>query len=128
MKLKEYRRIIIITLSAIMILVAYSVIQNSIFIALFAITFGIIFLFVLGKTLTEVTRDERTAIIQNKAASATIAIITVSMAVIGLSLVFLNWGGIGNYEQIGYLLAYEASFILILNTFLSYYYRKKLGG
>jgi uncharacterized membrane protein len=118
----------IITLSAIMILVAYSIIQNSIFIALFAITFGIIFLFVLGKTLTEVTHDERTAIIQNKAASATISIITISMAVVGLSLVFLNWVGIGNYEQIGYLLAYEASFILILDTLLSYYYRKKLGG
>jgi hypothetical protein len=50
------------------------------------------------------------------------------MTVIGLSLILLNWEGIGNYEQIGYLLAFQASFILILNTLLSYYYRKKLGG
>jgi uncharacterized membrane protein len=89
---------------------------------------GVIFLFYLGKSLTEVVHDERTVIIQNRAASATIAIITVSMTVIGLSLILLNWEGIGNYEQIGYLLAFQASFILILNTLLSYYYRKKLGG
>lgn len=128
MNLREYRRIMTITVFAIMLFIAYSVIQNSIFIALLAVTLGIIFLFFLRKGLTEVAHDERTAIIQNKAASATIAIITVSMTIIGLSLVFLNWKGIGNYEQIGYLLAYQASFILILNTLLSYYYRKKLGG
>jgi|GEM_PF-496040 len=128
MNLKEYRRIMTLTVFAIMLLVAYSVIQNSIFIGLLAVTFGIVFLFFLRKGLTEVVHDERTVIIQNKAASATIAIITVSMTVIGLSLILLNWEGTGNYELIGYLLAFLASFILILNTLLSYYYRKKLGG
>jgi uncharacterized membrane protein len=111
-----------------MLLVAYGVIQSDIFIGLIAVALGVIFLFYLGKSLTEVVHDERTVIIQNRAASATIAIITVSMTVIGLSLILLNWEGIGNYEQIGYLLAFQASFILILNTLLSYYYRKKLGG
>lgn len=128
MNLKEYRRIMTVTLFAMMVIIAYSLIQNSILIALLAVTCGIIFLFLLRKGLTEVAHDERTATIQNKAASATIAIVTVSMAVVGLSLIFLNWEGIGNYEQTGYLLAYLASFILILNTLLSYYYRKKLGG
>ena len=128
MNLKEYRRIMALTIFAMMLLVAYGVIQSDIFIGLIAVTLGVIFLFYLGKGLTEVVHDERTVIIQNRAASATIAIITVSMTVIGLSLILLNWEGIGNYELIGYLLAFQASFILILNTLLSYYYRKKLGG
>ncbi|MGA2574094.1 MAG: DUF2178 domain-containing protein [Candidatus Methanomethylicaceae archaeon] len=128
MNLKEYRRIQALTIFAMMLLVAYGVIQSDIFIGLIAVALGVIFLFYLGKSLTEVVHDERTVIIQNRAASATIAIITVSMTVIGLSLILLNWEGIGNYEQIGYLLAFQASFILILNTLLSYYYRKKLGG
>jgi uncharacterized membrane protein len=128
MNLKEYRRILALTIFAMMLLVAYGVIQSDIFIGFIAVALGVIFLFYLGKSLTEVVHDERTVIIQNRAASATIAIITVSMTVIGLSLILLNWEGIGNYEQIGYLLAFQASFILILNTLLSYHYRKKLGG
>ena len=128
MKHKEYRRIMTITLLAIVAIVAYGVIQNSLFIAFLAITLGIVFLFLLRRSLTEIEHDERTVIIQNKAASVTIAIVTVAMTVIGLSLVFLNWGGTEGYEETGYLLAFLACFILILNTVLSYYYRKKLGG
>ena len=128
MKLKEYKRIMTVIVFAIGVLIAYSVTQNSTFIAVVAVTFGIVFLHVLRRSLTEVEHDERTVIIRNRAASATLAIITMSMAVIGLSLVFLSGQGIGDYEQIGYLLAYQANFILILNALLSYYYRNKLGG
>ncbi|MFH0748373.1 MAG: hypothetical protein V1915_00380 [Candidatus Bathyarchaeota archaeon] len=67
-------------------------------------------------------------LIRSKAASATLTIITVGMAIAGLSLIFLSGQGIGNYEQIGYFLAYQANIILCLNALLSYYYRNKLGG
>jgi hypothetical protein len=50
------------------------------------------------------------------------------MAITGLSLLFLSRQGMGNYEQMGYLLAFQANVILVLNALLSYYYRKKLGG
>jgi hypothetical protein len=50
------------------------------------------------------------------------------MAIIGLSLIFLSGQGIGNYEQAGYLLAYQANIALALNALLNYYYRNKLGG
>jgi uncharacterized membrane protein len=128
MKLKEYKRIMTVIVFAIGVLIAYSVTQNSTFLAVVAVTFGIVFLHVLRRGLTEVEHDERTVIIRNRAASVTLAIITVSMAIIGLSLVFLSGQGTGEYEQIGYLLVYQANFILILNALLSYYYRNKLGG
>jgi len=128
MDLREYKRIMTVIVFAIAVLIAYGVTQNNIFITVGAVTFGVVFLHILRASLTEVEHDERTVIIRNKAASTTLAIITVSMAVIGLSLVFLSGQGRGDYEQIGYLLAYQANSILILNALLSYYYRNKLGG
>ena len=128
MKLEKYKRVrdaIIVTIAALM---AFAVVQNSILIALAAVTFGIVSLYLLRRGLTEIVYDERTILIRSKAASATLAIITVGMAIIGLSLIFLSGQGIGNYEQIGYLLAFQTNIILALDALLKYYYRNKLGG
>ena len=128
MKLETYNRIRTAIAFAIAILMAYGVLQNNIFITVLAITSGIIALYISRRGLSKIVHDERTILIRSKAASATVAITTVAMAIVGLSLVFLSGQGIGNYEQIGYLLAYQATIILCLNAVLSYYYRNKLGG
>jgi len=128
MKLEKYKKIRSAIMVAIATLMAFGVIQNSIFIALAAVTFGIVTLYLLRRGLTEVEHDERTVLITSKAASATLAIITVGVAVIGLSLIFLSGQGIGNFEQVGYLLAFQANIILALRALLNYYYRNKLGG
>jgi uncharacterized membrane protein len=128
MRLTEYKRIRTVIAVTIGVCIAYGVIQNSVLIAVMAVTLGMIGLHVTRRRLTEVAHDERTILIRSKAASATLAIITVAMAIIGLSLVFVSGHGMGNYEQAGYLLAYQANLILGLNALLSYYYRKQLGG
>ena len=128
MKLEEYKKIRNAVIVVIAALVAFGVVQNSIFIALVAVTFGIVALFILRRGLIEIAHDERTILISSKAASATFAIITVGMAAIGLSLVFLSGQGIGSYEQTGYLLAFQASIISVLNALLNYYYKNRLGG
>jgi uncharacterized membrane protein len=128
MKLETFKRFrsgIVVTIAMFM---AFGVIQNSIFIALATVTFGIITLSLLRRGLTEIEHDERTILIRSKAASATLAIITTGMAVIGLSLIFLGGQGIGNYEQVGYLLAFQANIILALRALLNFYYRNILGG
>jgi uncharacterized membrane protein len=128
MKLETYNRIRTAIALATATLMAYAVLQNNIFIAVVAVTSGIVALYISRRDLTEITHDERTILIRSKAASATVAITTVAMAIVGLLTVFLSGHGIGNYEQIGYLLAYQATIILCLNAILSYYYRNKLGG
>ena len=128
MKLEKYRRIRNAIVVGIAVLMAFGVAQNSVFIALVAVTFGIVTLSLLRRELTEIEHDERTILIRSKAASATLGIITVSMAIMGLSLIFLNGQGIGNYEQAGYLLTFQANIILALRALLNYYYRNKLGG
>lgn len=128
MKLEKYKRVRSATVVAIAILMAFGVVQNSILIALVGVTFGIVALYLLRRGLTEIVHDERTIIIRSKAASTTLAVITVGMAVIGLSLIFLSGQGIVNYEQIGYLLAFQTNIILALDALLNYYYKNKLGG
>ena len=128
MKLETYKKIRVVIVFAIALLTAYGVLQNNIFISVVAVTSGIVALFISRRGLTEIELDERTILIRSKAASTTLAIITVGMTIVGLSLVFLSAQGIGNYEQIGYLLAFQATIILCLNALLSYYYRNKLGG
>ncbi len=128
MELDTYLKIRKAIAFSIAILVAYGTVQNNIFIVVVAVTGGIVALHISRRGLTEIVHDERAILIRSKAASATLAIITVAMAIIGLSLVFLSRQGVGNYEQIGYLLAYQANIILCLNALLSYYYRNRLGG
>ena len=128
MKLEKYKSVRNAIVVAIAVLMAFGVVQNSILIALAAVTFGIVALYLLRRGLTEIEHDERTVLIRSKAASTTLAIVTVAMAITGLSLVLLSGQGIGNYEQIGYLLAFQALIILALRALLDYYYGYKLGG
>ena len=110
------------------VVVAYAVLQNSIFIAITGATIGMIVLLVTRRSVVKVTHDERTAMIQSKAASATLAVTTIGLAIVGLLMVFLGRQGIGEFEETGYVLAILANIILVLNALLSYYYRNKLGG
>jgi uncharacterized membrane protein len=128
MELDTYRKIRTAIILSIVTVVAFGVIQNSNFLVVLAATLGIVALYASRRGLSEVLHDERTVLFRSKAASATLAIITVGMAIIGLSLILLNGYGIGNYEQIGYLLVYQACIVLFLNALLGYYYRNKLGG
>ena len=126
--MEQYKKVRNAITVIIAVIVGIGVVRDSIFLALVGVTFGIVTMYLLRRGLTEIEHDERTVLISSKAASATLAISTVAMAFIGLSLVFLSGQWIGNYEQIGYLLAFQSCFILALNAFLNYYFRNKLGG
>ena len=128
MKLATYTKLRSTIVVAIAVLVAVGVSRNSVFIALVAVTVGIVGLSLLRRGLTEVDHDERTVLIRSKAASMTLAFTTVGLAIVGLSLIFLSGHGLGDYEQAGYLLAFLASGIQTLNAVLIYYYRGALGG
>ena len=128
MELETYRRLRSAVAALIGVVVAYAVLQNSIFIAVAGVTLGMIALLISRSSVAEVTHDERSAMIQNKAASATLAITTVGLAVVGLSMVFLGRQGFGDFEQTGYILAILANVVLVLNALLRYYYAGRLGG
>lgn len=128
MELETYKRIRSMTAALIGVIIAFAVLQNSIFIAIAGVTIGMVVLLVTRRSVLEVTRDERSVMIQNKAASTTLSATTVGLAIVGLSMVFLVRQGIGDFEETGYVLAILANIILLLNVLLNYYYRNKLGG
>ena len=128
MEFETYKRVRSAMAALIGVIVAYAVLQNSIFVAIAGVSIGLVVLLVTRRSVVEVTRDERSVMIQNKAASVTLTITTVGLAVVGLSMVFLGRQGISDFEETGYVLAILANFILVLDALLSYYYRNKLGG
>jgi uncharacterized membrane protein len=127
-KFEKYKRARSAIAALMGVMIAYAVLQNSIFIAVASVTIGFMILLLLRRKVVEVTHDERSALIQNKAASTTLAISTVGLAVMGLLMVFFGRQGIGNFEDTGYILAFLANFMLGLNVLMSYYYSRRLGG
>jgi uncharacterized membrane protein len=128
MELETYKRIRSAITAMIGVVVAYAVLQNSIFIAVAGVTIGMMAMLVMRRSVAEVTHDERSVMIQNKAASATLMITTVGMAVVGLSMVFLGRQGYDGFEVTGYVLAILANLVLGLNVLMRYVYAKQLGG
>jgi uncharacterized membrane protein len=128
LKLEAYKRARSAIAVLMGIILAFSVVQNSIFAALACITIGLMAMLILRRNVDEVTHDERSAMIQNKAASATLAITTVGLAFVGLSMVFLGRQGVGDFELTGYVLAIIANFVLGLNVLMGYYYSGRFGG
>jgi uncharacterized membrane protein len=127
MKLETYKKTRSIITVLIGAVIAYSVLQNSIFTAVAGVTIGLMAMLILRRSVAEVTHDERSAMIQNKAASATLTITTVGLAIAGLAMVFLGRQGLGDFEGIGYVLAIIANFVLGLNVLMNYYYSRRLG-
>jgi putative transcriptional regulator len=128
LKLEAYKRARSAIAVLMGIILAFSVVQNSIFAALACITIGLMAMLILRRNVDEVTHDERSAMIQNKAASATLAITTGGLAFVGLSMVFLGRQGVGDFELTGYVLAIIANFVLGLNVLMGYYYSGRFGG
>jgi uncharacterized membrane protein len=128
MKLDTYRRMRSAIAALTGVIVAYAILQNSIFIAVAGVTIGMVALLISRRSIAEVTYDERSTLIQNKAASATLALTTIGLAVVGLSMVFLERQGFGDFEQTGYVLAILANVVLGINALLRYYYAGRLGG
>jgi uncharacterized membrane protein len=128
MKLDTYRRMRSAIAALTGVIVAYAILQNSIFIAVAGVTIGMVALLISRRSIAEVTYDERSTLIQNKAASATLALTTIGLAVVGLSMVFLGRQGFGDFEQTGYILAILANVVLGINALLRYYYAGRLGG
>ncbi len=128
MELETYKRIRSAITAMIGVVVAYAVLQNSIFIAVAGVTIGMMVMLVMRRSLAEVMHDERSVMIQNKAASATLVITTVGVAVVGLSMVFLGRQGYDGFEATGYVLAILANLVLGLNVLMRYVYARQLGG
>ena len=65
MELEMYKRVRSAITALIGVVIAYAVLQNSIFIAVAGFTIGMVALLISRSSVAEVTHDERTVLIQN---------------------------------------------------------------
>lgn len=123
-----YNRIRAGVAAGIGIVIAFSVIRNSWALAIASVLTGMVVLYVAKQRVDAVLTDERTSLIREKAASATLSIVTVSMVIIGIILVETSFWGYPANKDLGYLMAFMANIILGVNMFFNWYYRERLGG
>lgn len=128
MNLESYRLTQRAVAAAIGILVAVGVAQNNILVPIVTVTVGMLILYLARRRIQETSHDERTILIQQKAAQATLSITIVAIAFTGLGLILLSKQGLFNYEQEGYKLAFLSLFIMSAKAFFDWYYKNRLGG
>ena len=125
---ETYNRIKAATAVGIGIITAISAIKNSWALATGGIILGMIVLIIAKKKVGEILYDERTKIVREKSANATISVVTVGFAAIGLGLIEISfWGNAAN-RDLGYIFAYIALIVMMINGIFNWYYNNQLGG
>jgi len=109
------------------LVVALSVVLRSYEMAIMVVALGIMVLYSTSKQLDEVLRDERSAMIQYKASTMTLSILTVSMGLAGIILVMLSYRGYESVSGYGQFLAYLAMGMMSLNSMFTWHYGRQLG-
>ena len=125
---KTYYKIRAGVAAGISMMMAYSVLNNSWAMATGTVALGMIILVVAKKQVDAILYDERTKVIREKAANATVGLVTVAFAVIALILIETSYWGYPDNGLYGYLLAYIALIIMCVNGFFNWYYNNRMGG
>ena len=128
MKLESYKQVLRAVTATMGVVVAAGVALNSLLLPLAGVTVGMLLLYAARRRVKQTSHDERTALIQQKAAQATLSITIVATAFIGLGLMLLSRQGLLSYEQQGYQLAFLSLFIMLAKAFFDWYYKNRLGG
>jgi uncharacterized membrane protein len=128
MDMEQYNRVKAAVGAAVGLVAAVSVINNSFTLLLATVTLGMVVLYAAKQRVPEVQVDERTSLIRQKAAATTLGITTILMAAAGIVLIFASRQGLVDFEQLGYMLAFQANIILGVNAYLNWHYRNQMGG
>jgi uncharacterized membrane protein len=107
---------------------AFSVLRNSWALGMGTVILALVILYTAKQRVDAVLYDERTTIVREKAANATLSLATVTFAAIGLGLIETSFWGYSANRDYGYLFAYIALIIMGINGFFNWYYNEKLGG
>ena len=125
---ETYNRIKAAVAVGVSIVVAFSVLRNSWALASGTVILSIVILYTAKKQVDVVLYDERTVIIREKAANATLNLVTVAFAAIGLGLIETSFWGYSVNKEYGYLFTNIAFIIMGVNALFNWYYNNKLGG
>ena len=107
------------------LVVGWSIITGNFVVPIVAVVLAIGLSYLLRRATKDVTRDERTTLLYEKAAGATIRFCVPVAAFIGIVLFALRERLSTELVSAGYVLAYVACVLLLVHlAFYSYYSRK----
>ena len=107
------------------LVVGWSIIAGNFFVPIIAVALAIGISYLLRRRTKEITKDERTVLLYEKAAGATIRFCVPLVAFIGIILFAFRERFSPEMEATGYVMAYVACGLLLVHTaFYSYYSRK----
>ena len=106
---------------------AFSIIRHTYLVAIIGVAMGSLVLISSKKELDEVIRDERLAMIQQKASTITLSIITIGLVLVGIFVEELSYRGFESMKGYGYFMVYLAMGIMTLNVFFTWFYGRQLG-
>jgi uncharacterized membrane protein len=122
---KTLRTLTAIIAVVLALVVGWSIIAGNFFVPIIAVVLALGLSYLLRRRTKEVTNDERTALLYERAAGATIRFCVPLVAVIGIILFALRERLSPEMGAVGYVLAYVACGLLIVHSaFYSYYSRK----
>ena len=128
MNKKTYKQVQSGVVAFIGLVMAVSVALKRYELGMIGVILGILVLYTAGKQLDEVIRDERSAMIQQKASTMTISVITIGFTLGGIVVEELSYRGYEYMRGYGSFMTYLAMGIMTLNVFFSWHYGKQLGG
>ena len=107
-------------------LVASAVIMGNLLLALVTLFIGVLLSYFVKKNVYEVTEDERTSLIANKASRVAMLSFLTIITVLGIGLLTLK-NNFPEFTQAGYTLSYSACLLLLFYSGFYAYYDKKHG-
>jgi uncharacterized membrane protein len=125
---ETYNRIRAAVAALIGIIMAVSVLRNTWSLALGGVLLGMVVLIIAKRRVDQVLYDERTKIVREKAANATLGLVTVLLAVVGIGLIETSYWGYTANRELGYMMAFLANIILGVNALFNWYYKNQMGG
>ncbi len=119
--LRTWTAVIAVVLAAV---IAWSIAASNFIVPLVAVVLAMVATYALRRRTKEVTKDERTTLLYQKAAVATISACVPIMALVGIVLFALRGRLSPEMAAAGYVLAYVACALLLAHSaFYSYYAR-----
>ena len=128
MNKETYNRVTAAVAAGVGIVMAISVLRNSWALAMGTVALAMVILYTAKKRVDVILYDERTKTVREKAANATLGIVTVMFATVGLVLIETSYWGYTVNRSYGYLFAYLALIIMAINSLFNWYYNNRLGG
>ena len=111
--------------AALAIAIGWSIVAGNFIVAIIAVILALGASYLLRRVSREVTQDERTTLLYEKAAGATMRLILPIIAVASLILLALQDRVSDDVTLVAYVLAYTTCVMLLLHLgFYSYYNRK----